>query len=655
MAKKKRVPNTGKGFGAGTQQLMAGLVKAESLIRRKNWLQALEILQALEDRYPNEPDVLISQVNLYLEIGDIQHYQHTCERLLKIDPNNANATLGLAGSYLANFRPMLAIRTFRRFVERWPNDRRIADVNQTIAELEPKITEMVAEMGLTGEEAIELATLHEQAQCCLELGKYLECRQLEEQILERRPDFTSALNNISQAYVMEGQIEPAITTSQRVLEIDPKNYHALSNLSRYLCLSGRLDEAKQQAEQLKSIESDAADIWVKKAEAFSFLGDDQSVLDAFVGAEKTGSLETAVSSPFLYHLAAVAHLRQGNQDRARQYWQQALKINAGFGLAQSNLNDLNQPVSQRHCPWPFPLANWVSQHAVNELLEQVRSGFREDDEEAATQTTQRYLQHHPEMVSLVPMLLDRGDPPGREFALRLAKMAKTPEMLEALKDFALSDRGPDESRHEASTVVSSAGLLSAAEPVRMWMRGKWQEVLLFGFEIDDEPVGTHDPQVMKWLAAAIAALKQQNPDEAERLLQQCLEIEPDDPSLLNNLATAYEQQKRKKEAYTLRHQIHERYPDYLFARLSIASQHLATGEIEAAEELLKPLLSRQRFHVSEFAAFCTVQMELSVAKGSPEAARSWLAMFEQTYPDHPAINSWKQRLSQPTRRRGTRG
>ena len=51
-------------------------------------------------------------------------------------------------------------------------------------------------------------------------------------------------------------------------------------------------------------------------------------------------------------------------------------------------------------------------------------------DERLEQAARRFLTQHPEMVSLIPILLERGDPQGRDFAQRLARIAETPETLD---------------------------------------------------------------------------------------------------------------------------------------------------------------------------------------------------------------------------------
>src|SRR5262249_9696252 len=156
-------------------------------------------------------------------------------------------------------------------------------------------------------------------------------------------------------------------------------------------------------------------------------------------------------------------------------------------------------------------------------------------------------------------LLDRGNPHGREFALRLGLMARTPELLAALRDFGLGQRGPDQMRLEAAQAAADGGVMEAG-PIRFWARGQWTEVLLLSFEVDDEHERKHSPQVEEWAVEALEALHEEDGARAEQLLQQALAVEPDSPDFLNNLASAYELQGRSRESEDLVRQIHQRFP-----------------------------------------------------------------------------------------------
>ncbi len=141
----------------------------------------------------------------------------------------------------------------------------------------------------------------------------------------------------------------------------------------------------------------------------------------------------------------------------------------------------------------------VSEQIYMSMVKYWQPAIRRNSEEAMTRAARHYLKQHPEVEFLIPCLLERGDPDGRKFALDLAKLAETPELLAVLRNFALSQHGPDESRQRALQIVSEAGGLLPAGPVRVWLRGEWKEILTMGFEIHHEPTIKHSPQIMRQL------------------------------------------------------------------------------------------------------------------------------------------------------------
>lgn len=628
------------------QTLAPALSEVATLINGRHWAEARTLLEELERRSPGQPDVLYALLELYRSRQDYARYQQTAERLRALVPDDAEVVTNLAGSYMLTVSPMLALRTFREFLQRWPEHPRAGQVRQTVADLEATMDRELAAMGLHGEQGHELGALHEEARLLLAQGDFAGARRREEQLLAAKADFLPALNNVSLTFAAEGDIERAMSAAQQVLRLAPDNFHALGNLTRYCCLLGRVAEASTWAARLKAVESTALDVWAKKAEALSYVGDDVGVLEAFHGAEQSGHVQQHEGGAVLCHLAAVAELRLGNERIARRLWQQALKLAPGNELAGANLDDLRRPVAERHAPWPFPLGNWLAGTTVRDLLTQVEGGVTRPghgNNDDVDRRTIHYMEEHPAVPALVPLLLDRGDPAGREFALRVARQLKTPAMLEALRDFALSQRGPDALRNQASATANEAGLFPPG-PVRMWLQGKWREVLLMDFEITPEPQGHHDPRVVELLAAAIVALRNNQVDRAEPLLQQALEIEPDAPELWNNLAAVFSRRGQEDEAMAIVRRLHDQFPDYLFARTHLAREHIGNGRIDEAKALLEPLRSRKQFHVSEFAAYSQAQIELCLAQGQHDGARTWLKLWQDIDPDNPQILSWNLRL-----------
>ncbi len=632
-----------------SRKLLDALIQVDRLIRRKEWEEAREQLEALDRRWPRRGEVLSRLTEVCNRLGDRSEQLSACERLASVVTRDPDVLLMLAGAYVLNVLPALALGSFRRFLERWPADPRSDEVRKTVADIQESLGEFLEDMGLTGEDRFETAALHEQIQRLLARHEYAEVRILADQLLGRRPDFLPPQNNAAEACFRQGEPDEAIATARRVLVKDPNNYHALSNLTRYLCLTGRTEEAKTWAERLKAVQSEAVDLWVKKAEALCFLGDDEGVLDALDAAQKCRRSDEP-NGALLYHLAAAAAMRLGRDQEARNHWKQALRLSPGFELARENLDDLKRPVGQRHAPWSYTIEYWLPEKVIGDLAGRMESAAARHSDRAVTQQARKFLQKHPYITALVPMLLDRGDPAGREFAVQIAKLAETPELVSALREFALGQRGPDDLRLKAAQFLIQADALPPGK-IRFWREGRWTEVLLWGFELHEEVRRVHSPEVESLGAEAIEALHERDGKRAEHFLKQALEIEPDAPDLLTNLAAAYKFQDRHEDARRLVVDVHERFPDYFFGRVNFANLLVQVKELDRAKELLEPLLGNNRMHLSEFAALCEAHIQLHLAEGNREAARRWLSMWEDVDPDHPMLKACRRRVL----RRGAAG
>ncbi len=650
-SKRKRKRRTPRGTRSIPSHWLEGFDKAKSLSNKKRWAEARDLLLDLDRRYPRRPDVLTYLVHACYELGDTRGYQYAYEQLVKVDPNNADAALGLAGSYLEQLHPVLALRDFRRFLERWPEHKRTDDVRGTVAHLEETVPDLLKDWGISlqDEHGWQLAIQHDEMQVHLEQGRFRQVQQTAKAILQHDPEFAPALNNLSLAHWVNGKIDQAIAAAEKVLVFEPENVHALSNLVHFLYVDGHSDKAQTYAEQLKASTDPAWHAGTKKAEALTYVGDYEGVLETLRQSEQS---EIDAPTAVLYHLAAVATMRLGepgdqeSEKQAHRYWKRALELNPGLDLAQKNLADLRRAPGERHAPWPFPLKNWVSPKTLQDLLRFVEQVEHKDDE-IMGQASRRFLRKHPQVATMVSTLLERGDEASREFASLLARTANLPGgLLEALKDFALGQRGPDELRMEAAQAVMEAGLLSSGM-TRVWLEGEWREIMMMGFELHDEPLVEYTPQVQDWVQKARLALLESDGERAERAIKQSLAVHPKEPSLLNNLAIAYKIQGRDEEADTLIQQIHERHPDYLFARTGLAQRCIDRGEFEQARQLLDPLMHRTRMHYSEFDSFCGASVQLYLTEGNTDAARSWFQMWEQVDPENPKLDLFRRQVENP--------
>jgi tetratricopeptide (TPR) repeat protein len=340
----------------------------------------------------------------------------------------------------------------------------------------------------------------------------------------------------------------------------------------------------------------------------------------------------------------VASWRLGKEKDARRLWKEALKLEPGFRLAKEQLDDLALPPDQRNGPWAFPLPNWVAEGTIRALSKAVSPTARRKDDAAIQGATRQFLEKHPELVFLAPHLLQRSDSTSIDFVLSLSGMAKTSQLLATVEIFIQGQHGSDERRLKAAQILSESGRVPSGT-VRMWMGGKWRDLLLLNFEISDEPHPPHrNPQVQRLSEEAFYALQDREGRRAQELLEQALVLEPDSPTLLNNLAMALEMQGQTENARALLREIYARFPDYFFGIAGMARLALNDGDYEKAHTLLDSLMQRKKLHYTEFDTLSQVQIDVCLAEKNKEGAISWFKMWERPDPDNPKLEIYRLRL-----------
>ena len=627
-----------------TRRVIEDLFEAEQLIDRKQPAEAVQILEELDRRHPGLPPVLEMLTDAYFDLHDLRGYEWACYRLLQVDTGNADAALALAGAYMSNFRPALAIQAFGNFLRRWPKHERSTDARLTLERITLGLQAELNKLNLPSDEAFQLAIQNETVRLFLDHGQYYQGKQAAQKLLRQYPNFIPAMNNLSQIYALQGERELAIRLCYQALQIEPENVHALSNLTRLLFLSGQPDEAAAVAERLKASNAPAVDIWGKKAEALSFLGDDEGILQLYQQAKAAGALKFPEADALFLHLTAVASWRLGKEKDARHLWKEALKLDPGFSLAKDQLDDLAQPPSQRNGPWAFPLPNWIAENTIRGISKAVNTPSRRKNDAAIQNAARDYLGEHSELLFLAPHLLQRGDPKSIDFVLSLTGMSNTPELLAALREFVLGQRGSDDKRLNAAQIASEAGIFPSGT-VRMWVGGEWRDLLLLGFEISDEPGEPHkNPQVQRLSEQAFYALEDGEGVRAQELLEQAIALDPDSPTLLNNLAMALEMQGQSARSQAVLREIYDRFPDYFFGIAGMARLAIKEGDYEKARSLLDTLMQRKKMHYSEYDILCMAQIDLSLAEKNKEAARTWFDMWERPDPENPKLEIYRLRL-----------
>ncbi|MEM7034338.1 MAG: hypothetical protein AAF629_32645 [Chloroflexota bacterium] len=644
MAKKRKKATTRKSRTSSKalqSKAQDALEEVEWLISRKQWHQAQAALQSLDQKHPNRPKILTKLIAVCLELDDMRPYLYALVKLQKLQPKNPDLLFNLATAYTVNFYPALAVHTYQAFLNRHADHSQAAQAQESLVALEKTLEDESANLAPDDADPMTLAIGNDRLRLTLDMGQLREARQIASELLKLNPTLLPVINNLSLLEFLEGNLTTAIDHAEYVLEKDADNFQALGNLIRFLHLSGQIAAAQEKADLFETFQSDDHDIVLKKVETFTYLGDDHRIQKAVQIAENDNIIEQITLPALLYHFAAVAEMRLGNIDLAQVHWKRALEFDPNLEIARENVADLDKPIGEQHAPWPFPGNQWLPNKTFKDVSKVLETFAGKRSEKSRQKSMERLMAQHPELVWILPILLERGDPWGRDFASTFIFMTQSPSLMTALPGFALGQHGPDTIRHEAASIAFEAGLLPSKE-IRMWLNGAWQDIMLLTFDVHYERDTEFDtPELKPWMMKLSTALNKDDADSAEEALKAILQIKHDSPSILNNLATVYQQQNKQDESQILIAQIQADYPDYFFGIITKASQLIIDKQFDVARETLQPLLLRDRLHISEFTALARIQIQLYLAEDKLAGAEQWLEMWDNINPDDPELDKWR--------------
>jgi len=611
------------------------LEEAESLIAEGDYDQAIPLLKELWRRYPRRVEILICLADAHRRANDLWSYQATCEKIVAVAPDAPELWLALGSAAISNTQIVTALRAFGHVADSWPDHPEAGHAQQMQESLREMLEEELRRRGLEGESGFRVMQLHDAINLHLHCGHYDKVCDTAARLLAICPTFAPALNNRSEAHFQSARYDEAIADSRRVLQFDPINYHALSNLTRYLYLSGQFEEALTTASVLKRCDTFESDAFVKKAETFAILGDWEAVHQVVIDGQCVWAALGGVPA-LAEHLKGVALANFGNLKEARQHWRRAA---ASLTWAEENLKDSKRSRGERHGPWAYPLEHWAPRGMIEKLLEGVESTHPDSD---VTRLVQRHFERYPQLELLAEAMLQRSDPNACELLIRLAPLVKRPAIFAALHKFALSQRGSDDLRLQALMAISKAGYIEGQ--VEFWREGSLRPISLISQEIHFESTTQVLPEINYLMNSARAALNDGRSADAERLLDKALNLRPDDLTAQYNRAMALALQGYEDRAIEIVRQIHRAHPDYLFARTHLAAECVANGELEQAQTLLAPITQKKRLHISEYAAWCSANIQLAIAKKDLKTARGLLHAWEQLDPDDKRLEILKRRI-----------
>ena len=627
-----------------TRKLADKVDNAYDLIHVRKFAEAEKLLDHLNKRYDRYPALVEAQLYLYQTTENHERCCEAAEQLGKLTPRDSDARLMYAQESMFCGRIGIALANYQLFLQRWPDHANAQKAENAIELIEPECEAKIQGMGF-GDAGLELLVMHEQALQCMQRGEFEEAAEKCLELLKLAPDCTSARNNLGLSYFQSGNVEKAVHVAEETCHLAPDNRFAEATLGKLRFLSGHEDEANAIADRIVVDPPTEQDPLAAALEFLSFLGRDEDIVVLSEAVEDRGVVDPRCEAMLLHHLA-VAQCRLGDEQAARSSWKKCLKALPTHADARENLDDLDS--GEGHAPWSESIAKWIPRAICDNMFDSRSILGKTGDLNLAD--------HYPVIAALSPALLDRGDPVGREMAMRMAAADGSPAMLDALQQFAFASRGPDKMRHEALNILCREGRVDSG-PHRFYSRGEWTEIKLFMAEITWEAEECA-PWVQELVETGTEALSCADFGLAEESFNRILDKEPDNCSAAYNLCVVWlnrDGQAGRRRAQARMEEIHEQFPDYLFARISLAQFAAMDSDFERATDLLEPILDAKSLHASEAIALFTTQIQLAVQRrelGSAEQAFSVLVQIAGE--DDPRVAELRRRIDTAARKRGLR-
>lgn len=623
------------------------LAQVRALLESGRATQAEQRLKLLDHAYDDYPEVLELWVDVHYEARDWPAYEWDLFRLVQAAPEHALAAYALGAACLVMKRQALAVQAMQAFLERWPEHEKAPDARQVLDEAQPQAARRAQQLGLP-EQGSGLLADFERAELLHEKEAYQAADRQLQQVLAQQEDWLPALRLQIQVRQEEGDLAGALASLERLLAQHPADSMALAQQVQLRLCSGEPSAARQAADRLLAQDPEQPAIWMHQLLALAWLGAGKQALALYQRSQQAGPqvVNALDRTPYYQHLAAYAHALQGEEQAAQQLWQRALAGDPNLLQARENLDDLREPPTRRCGPWAFGLLDWLPAKLTHELLALMEQGAAQSGSEA-WQGLRGYLEAHPQLAQTAHYMLQRGSRPAIELVLGLAALSQHPPLLGALQAFFTGQHGTDAHRLQAAYLLLANDRIAPGEQ-RLWLFGEWHTLNLRRYEVAFEPVRIPaSPRVQRLVDRAFAALMNADYRRGQELLERALELAPDLPELINNLAFACRELGELDRAQELVEDLRRRFPDYLPGVYAEAQIALNRGEIAVAAGLLEQIAGRPQLHISELETLCRAQVEMHMQEDRRPEALAWLELWAFYEPDSQDVDELREQYFAP--------
>ncbi len=491
-------------------------------------------------------------------------------------------------------------------------------------------------------------------------GAHKEAELMVRALFEREVVSPFLHTSLAVALWHQGYLDEAWEAIQDVVEAYPGHLDALVCGVHFAVVLGQREKAEEWVGSLS--ERDVADVGelAKTLEGLSYYDDEERILACF-RQERERILEGVVPESEeeqkvqaqCYFYAGVAAARLDDDKEAWLLLERAQELCPNLPELEANLDDLSNPSKSKEGAWAFPLERWVRLPLTEKDI--MTLSLASNTHSLRREKSKKIWKRYPHLETIIPLLLRRGSPTGRQGMVGVACALSLPQTLDALEEFAKGRWGTDAVRWGVFCFLLNKRRFKQGDEVVWWEKGQQTTDRIFAFALYDEvrENSRYDKYLPKKAAnifhEGTMILREKRYKDALHLLEQAFAMAPNHPGVVMNLAVAYDSMGDRARCRELVTTMMQQHPDYFIGRTQMSRLASQNEDPEEAWRWLEPCLYQSDLHVSEFTALFEAALDYWILQGNKEEARIWLDVYREYLPDSPQILAWEGTLSRRVR------
>jgi len=399
--------------------------RAVSSLDRYRYDKALKYFRKAVEYEPSNPVNHCNMAGILSEMGDYAASNEVLQTVLEeIDPSMTECYFYMANNYANMDMFEAAEEALIRYLEEDEQGQFLSEAEEMIDLLQYELDRPTKLKSIKSRHGVYE---HDQARALLEEGKFAQAVKMLEELVQTRPDFLAARNNLALGYYYLGLFRKAVETVEEVLVQDPGNLHGLCNLAIFYQHAGNREALEELAGRLENIVPFHQEHVFKLATTMGILGRHEAAFGHFQRLMRGSETNLDAS---LYHYAAVAAYHTGRKEEAEKLWKAAKRLDPNSSVPGYYLNILSQ---EREHPEAEPVP--VNYQYLLPFEEQMKRW------EASEEGIPAEMKENPLIRSSFFWALRHGDHKTKLQVIQAMGLIADQEVEEALQAFLLE---PDE-------------------------------------------------------------------------------------------------------------------------------------------------------------------------------------------------------------------